>query len=216
MTDRFVAVLAPEARCAAAPPGIDPDEFGLALLEDTYEVAAGLELVRPALILPPLAPPTAEEITWPGTLVVRPAPWPGQVAGTAALPAALDRFRELGAATAAVLAPDAPDLPPLMIGKLFRALSHAPAAACRADGGGLVALAVRLPMHGWLTEALQSIDLDTPDAFEALRGAAPRPGMIQSGPGWHRLRRPEDVGRLDPGLEGWENTRALLSGQRFY
>lgn len=205
MTDRFVAVLAPEEQCAAAPPGIDPDEFGLALLEDTYEVAAGLEFVRPALILPPLAQPAAEEITWPGTLVVRP--------GTAALPAALDRFHEWGAAEAAILAPDAPDLPPLMIGKLFRALSHAPAAACRADGGGLVALAVRLPMPDWLPEALQGIGLDTPDAFAELRAAAPRPGMVQSAPGWHRLRRPEDLRRLDPGLEGWENTRALLSGQ---
>lgn len=204
VSDRFVAVLAPDRPCVAAPPGTDPQEFALALLEDTYEVAAGLEFVLPALILPPSAAPGAEEITWPGTEVVRPE--------TSALQTSFDRLHQLGAAQAAVLAGDAPDLPALLIGKLFRALGHAPAAACGADGGGLVALAVRLPLPDWLSEALQAVGLDTPDAFAALRAAAPRPGMVQSAPGWHRLRSPADLSRLDPGLEGWENTRALLSG----
>jgi hypothetical protein len=35
--------------------------------------------------------------------------------------------------------------------------------------------------------------------------------MIATAPGWHRLRTPADLTRLDPGLEGWDNTRALLS-----
>jgi hypothetical protein len=31
-------------------------------------------------------------------------------------------------------------------------------------------------------------------------------------PGWHRMRSPESVHRLDPRLEGWDNVRLLLSG----
>ncbi|GAA1534817.1 hypothetical protein GCM10009678_16450 [Actinomadura kijaniata] len=210
---RFAAVVAsaPEQ----APPGIDAGEFALALLEDTYEVVAGLEAVHPALVLGPAAPPDAETITWPGTPVVH-----------ASTPAgAFAALHALGATAAALVAPDAPDLPPLMIGKLFRALGSAPAAACQATnagrsgrtgpdaGTGLVALAARLPLDGWLATALDRVTLDTPDALARLRAAAPRPGLVPQGPGWHRLRAPEDVRLLDPGLEGWETTRALLAGR---
>ena len=44
-----------------------------------------------------------------------------------------------------------------------------------------------------------------------MRRRAPGPRMVATGPGWHRLRKPQDVARLDPGLEGWDNTRALLT-----
>jgi hypothetical protein len=114
-----------------------------------------------------------------------------------------------------VIAADAPDLPPLLIGKLFRALEHAPAAACPSEEGGLVALAVRLPAPSWLFHVAAGAGLgvlDMPDAFALVRAAAPRPGAVQAGPGWHRLRDPSDLAFLDPGLEGWENTRALLAG----
>ena len=110
------------------------------------------------------------------------------------------------------MAPDAPDLPPLLIGKLLRALGDAPASATPAAGGGLVALAARLPLPDWLSAVLETVDLNTPDALSLLRAAAPRPGLVPTGPGWHRLRTPVDVALLDPGLEGWENTRALLAG----
>ncbi|MGH3240982.1 MAG: hypothetical protein ACRDNL_11430, partial [Spirillospora sp.] len=98
-------------------------------------------------------------------------------------------------------------------------LGHAPSAACAAHQGdrvpgphGLVALAARLPLPGWLDVVLREVDLDTPDALARLRTAAPRPGLVPQGPGWHRLRTPHDLRFLDPGLEGWENTRALLEG----
>ncbi|TDB79638.1 hypothetical protein E1264_35265 [Actinomadura sp. KC216] len=194
------------------PPGIDPREFRLALLEDTYEVVAGLELVTSALVLDPPDQPDAEAVTWPGTPIVRESTLAGAFAA----------LHALGAAAAALVAADAPDLPPLLIGKLFRALGHAPSAACAAqpndhDGrpatqGGLVALAARLPLPGWLATALEDVDLDTPDALARLRAAAPRPGLVPQGPGWHRLRTARDLRFLDPGLEGWENTRALLEG----
>ncbi|WP_284454825.1 hypothetical protein [Actinomadura madurae] len=35
---------------------------------------------------------------------------------------------------------------------------------------------------------------------------------MPQGPAWHRLRTLDDLRLLDPGLEGWENTRALLEG----
>jgi hypothetical protein len=200
VTSRFVAVLA-DLTGGASPPGIDPAEFRLALLEDTYEVAAGLDLVTPALIAAPPIPAEIESILWPGTPIV----------SAHGLVEAFAGLHGLGGEQAAIIAADAPDLPPLLIGKLFRALSHAPAAACPAENG-LVALAVWLPLPDWLRTALRTVDFDTPDAFGRLRAAAPRPGLVQSGPGWHRLRSPADIARLDPGLEGWDNTRMLLGG----
>ncbi|MEV0665228.1 hypothetical protein ACIBI3_39650 [Actinomadura luteofluorescens] len=204
---RCAAVLAWPSRSSAVPPGLDPEDFRLALLEDTYEVVAGLELVTPALVLDPPDQPDAEAVTWPGTPIVREATLAGAFAA----------LHALGAGTAALVAPDAPDLPPLLLGKLFRALGTAPAAACQAEGAaargnGLVALAARLPLPGWLAGALHEVDLDTPDALTRLRAAAPRPGLVPQGPGWQRLRTPDDLRFLDPGLEGWESTRALLEG----
>jgi len=213
ITGRCAAVLPFDpAGPSAAPPGVDAAEFRLAMLEDVYEVAAGLEFVTAALVVDPDGPPDAETITWPGTPVVRePAP-----------AAAFAALHALGAREAALIVPDAPDLPPLLLGKLFRALGSAPAAACQAAGGtGLVALAARLPLPAWLAAALDApgavLDepgtvLDAPDALDRLRAAAPRPGLVPQGPGWHRIRTPADLHFLDPGLEGWENTRALLEG----
>ncbi|HZE34779.1 MAG TPA: DUF2064 domain-containing protein [Actinoallomurus sp.] len=195
MSSRFVAVLA--GRAVATPPGADRAEFRLAMLEDTYEVVAGLEFVTPVLALTE-PDEDAEAITWPGTEVVR----------TTGLWALLGQLAALGADQAAVVAHDAPDLPPLLLGKLFRALGSGEVAVCPAKDGGLVALAARLPAPPWLKE----IDLDTPDAPRRLRAAAGLQGAVRSGPGWHRLREPQDLSRLDPGLEGWDNTRVLLGG----
>jgi hypothetical protein len=201
LSSRFVVVLA-SAAPAQAPPGTDADRYRLALLEDVYEVAAGLALVTAALAAPSAFLAEAESITWPGTPVLE---------ATTPLEA-LDALAPLGATEAVILAPDAPDLPALLIGKLFRALGSAPAGVCPDDSGsGLVALAVQFPLPGWLSTALAEITLDTPDALARLRMAAPFPGQVQKAPSWHRLRTQADVSLLDPGLEGWDNTRALLS-----
>ena len=196
MTSRFAAVLASPG--AVNPPGTDPAEFRLAVLEDTYEVVAGLEFVTPVLALT-TPDPAAESIIWPGTQVLR----------TTGLAALLRALHDLGAEQAVVVAHDAPDLPPLLIGKLFRALGGGEVAVCPAKDGGLVALAAWLPAPHWL----DGIDLDTAQAGARLRAAAGRPGAVRSGPGWHRLRTPADLARLDPGLEGWDNTRVLLAGR---
>jgi glycosyltransferase A (GT-A) superfamily protein (DUF2064 family) len=202
VTVRWVAVLAPAG--AQPPPGVDPDAYRRALLEDTYEVVAALELVEPALAVDATQQGRARSLAWPGTtiLTVPAAPPDGQIRAT------LDAMATLGADQAAVVAGDAPDLPALLIGKLFRALGVADAAVCPAAGGGLVAVATRIPLPQWLPD----VDLDHEDAVERLARAAPRRRALGLAPGWHRLRAAADVSRLDPGLEGWESTRLLLSG----
>lgn len=199
---RFVCVLIAD-ETPEPPPGIAADDYRAAMLEDVYEVAAALDLVTPAIAAPAGFRELAESVTWPGTPVI-----------TANTP--LDALRDLAAlgATAAVLLPqDVPDLPGLIIGKLFRALGNAAAAVSPAPEG-LAALAVQLPLPEWLEKALSDLDLNAPDALTALRAAAPFPGQIQKAPGWHRLRTPADIHFLDPGLEGWDNTRTLLSTPR--
>ena len=208
---RSVAVLAEAPRSEdavrAAPPGVDAGAFRLALLEDSYDVIADMELVTAAMAVCPPDQPDAEALTWPESPIIRIPMAPTAVI----VVTALRQMQELGAEQAAVLAGDAPDLPQLLLGKLFRGLGRGDVAACPADGGGLVALATRLPVPAWLIAA--EVGLDTEDALGGLRAAAPRAAALSVGPGWHRIRRPEDVARLDPGLEGWESTRALLSGR---
>lgn len=198
---------------AAAPPGVDPERFRLALLEDSYEVAADMGQVTAALALHPPDQPEAEELTWPGTPVLRLGERPHAAGDEPRLVAAvLAELAGLGADEGAVLAGDAPDLPVMLLGKLFQGLEHAAVAACPAERGGLVALAARLPATEWLATA--DVGLDTADALSRLRAAAPAKRALSVSPGWRRIRRVEDVARLDPGLEGWESTRALLSGRR--
>ena len=72
-----------------------------------------------------------------------------------------------------ILAPDAPDLPALLIGKLFRALGSAPVSVCpEVSGNGLVALAARFPLPAWLAD----VTLDTPDALARLAAQLRPPG----------------------------------------
>jgi hypothetical protein len=46
---------------------------------------------------------------------------------------------------------------------------------------------------------------------QELRRLAPTAVDVAGTPGWHRLRGPDDLARLDPGLEGWDATRNLLT-----
>ncbi|GII57040.1 hypothetical protein Pth03_54290 [Planotetraspora thailandica] len=192
MVTRIAAVLVTPGMADATPPGVDPEEFLLAMAEDTYEMVAGLELVEPVIVSAGV--PGLEAIAWPGTPVLA-------VASPAEAFAALPYGSE-----AVVISGDAPDLPPLLVGKLFRELGRAPISVCPAEGGGAVAVAARLPLAEWATP-----DFDEPDVVGMLRRQAPGRRMVATGPGWHRLRKPADISRLDPGLEGWDNTRALLS-----
>lgn len=183
-----------------------PEELRRAMTEDVVELVSGLAVVEPVLALRPSDPPGWAELVWPGTPVLTVA------GGGLEVLAALADAGAAGGTHAAVVAGDAPDLPGLLLGKLFRALGSAEIAVCPAEGGGLVALAARLPTPGWLDPAL--VDLDAADVLHHLAAAAPTRRAVSVGPGWRRVRVPADLARLDPGLEGWEETRAVLSGER--
>jgi hypothetical protein len=190
VTRRLVAVL-------AAPTPFPRGDLRAAMVEDVYETVAGLALVEPALAVS-ADDPDADDLaalTWPGTPVLR---LPPTGAPTAAALVALAR---LGA--------DAPDLPDLLVGKLHRALGSAEVAVLPSAGGGLVGLATHAPVPTWVSES--GAGLDTADAVPRLRAAAPRRTAVALGPGWHRVRSPADLAALDPGLEGWEVTRAALA-----
>jgi hypothetical protein len=204
VTVRLVGLLARAEPSPAAPPGVDGRALRRAFVEDTYEVLAGLELVRTALVLCPQDQPDVADLVWPGTplLGIEPA------APAEETHRALTALAAAGGEAVALFADDVPDLPGLLVGKLFRALGSAEVAACPAEGGRLVALACRTPVPGWLTDA--RVGLDTDDALPRLRAAAPSRRAFAVGPGWRRLRRPADLHRLDQGLEGWDATRALL------
>jgi hypothetical protein len=184
----------------ACPPGIAPDAFARALAEDVANLLADLPGLEPVVAAAPDRVADAEDVVWPGTPVLETRLGrPADVFAT---------LTERGYDEAAVFVADAPDLPGLLVAKPFSALSSAPVAAAPAEGGGLVALAVRLPAPGWLPV---DVDLDEPYAVERLKAAAPDAALILTPP-WRRLRHREDLAALDPDLEGWEATRALLSG----
>lgn len=193
---RIVAVLVRTHMAQAAPPGVDREEFLEAVAEDTYEMVAGLEIVTPVLIT---SVPGLDEIVWPGTQVIT-------IEDDEPLKNIL---KHLEGDQVAVVNADAPDLPPLLVGKLFRELGRAEITICPAEGGGAVAMACALPIPDWADP-----DLDDADIVATLRAGAPGRRMIATTPGWHRLRTRQDVERLDPGLEGWDNTRALLTAER--
>lgn len=193
---RLVMVLLTPVRWA--PPGIDPGQWRAALAEDVVDLLAPLAEATAAIAVTAADRPLAAAVGWPAMPVYEvsePTPRAALAAASA------DGWEQ-----AAVICADVPDLPALLIGKLLRPLSSRAVAVAPADGGGLFGLAARLPVPDWLPD----LDAETDDATRARR-TAPAPSLVTSTPGWHRLRGPDDLRRLDPALEGWEATRALLS-----
>lgn len=194
---RIALVLAAHSAAPGAPPGVDPARFALTCLADTYEVLADLQEVTAGIVG---EGDDIDEMLWPRDL--RPAVGDGSVRGLA------DRLSS--EADELVLVPgDIPDLPGLVLAKVFKALNRADACVAPArNGSGCVAVGVRLPWPGWLPDGL---DLDD-DPTEHLQELAPRRTSFSVGPDWHRMCTSDAVNRLDPRLEGWEETRLLLSG----
>ncbi|MFF0264202.1 DUF2064 domain-containing protein [Kribbella sp. NPDC004536] len=199
MTDRRVVVVVVPGHGTWAPPGRDPDAWRLALAEDTYEVLAALDRVEVAVAVAGDDRAVAEmsALTWPGTPTyavdpARPVLHAVELAGPAAAVVAVSY--------------DVPDLPGLLIGKLFRALAHADVAVTPAEDGTVAAIGVSVPVADWVGELAPTFD--TPLA--ELEARKPRRHAVAVGPGWHRLRSNADLARLDPGLEGWDATRSIL------
>jgi hypothetical protein len=182
-----------------APPGISRDDWREALAEDVVDLLSTLAAADGAIAAGPADVALATAVAWPGMPIFQ---LPDPATPLAALHAATVAGYELGA----VLAADAPDLPGLLVGKLLQPLTSRQAAVAPASNGGLLGVASRLPVPDWLP----AVDLDTGHPDD-VRAAAPRKAVVAVTPGWHRLRGPADLARLDQNLEGWDNTRALLS-----
>ncbi len=181
------------------PPGVDAVAWRTALAEDVVDLLARLAQAEPAIAATPADRGLAEEIAWPGMRIY-------EVPTATVLPvlaaATADGFDQ-----AAVIAADAADVPGMILGKLLRPLEKkAVAAAPGGASGGLLGVASHLPAPRWLADH----DLDTATPM-TLRRTAPEPSAVESTPDWRRLRGAADLATLDPALEGWDNTRTLLS-----
>ncbi|WP_433297776.1 hypothetical protein ACQP2F_41850 [Actinoplanes sp. CA-030573] len=195
---RLVAAILVPVRWS--PPGVDLGAWRAALAEDVVDLLARLAQAEAAIAATAEDRKLAEEIAWPGMRIYE-VPTASYLPVFAA--AAEDGFEQ-----AAVIAADVPDIPGMILGKLLRPLeSKAVAVAGGGPGNGLMGVATSLPAPEWLDDH----ELDTASA-QVLRRTAPRPGDVSSTPEWRRLRGPAELASLDPALEGWENTRALLGG----
>jgi len=183
-----------------SPPGVDLSAWRAALAEDVVDLLARLSQAEGAIAATADDLKLAEEIAWPGMRIY-------EVPTATYLPVLAAATRD-GFDQAAVIAADAPDVPGMILGKLLRPLENkAVAVAPGGPGNGLFGLATSLPAPEWLVDH----ELDDATA-QVLRRTAPRPGDVSSTPEWRRLRGAAELASLDPALEGWENTRALLGG----
>jgi hypothetical protein len=181
------------------PPGVNPAAWRLALAEDVLDVLATMAEVEAGAAVAVEDRALLSEVGWPGL--------PGYAVPALTLPSVLAAVSADGYEQAVLMAADAPDLPGMLIAKLLRPLTTRPAAAAPTIGGpGLIGFAARLPAPEWLPAA--GLDDLTP---QELRRLAPTAVDVAGTPGWHRLRGPDDLARLDPGLEGWDATRNLLT-----
>ena len=194
---RVAVVLARYDASSAAPAGVASEAFAAACLLDSYEVVADLIGVRSGIA----GPTEVAEMLWPGAL---------QLPADATVPV-IARLVSGEADELVVVPADVPDLPGLVLAKLFKVLHRTDIAISpEYAGAGCVAIGVSLPLADWIPD--DAFDLDH-NPFARLSAIATRKSRCTLAPTWHRLRTPTDVMRLDPGLEGWEETRALLAGQ---
>ena len=193
---RAAVVLARYDAASAVPEGIDPADFAAACLLDAYEVVADLIGVKSGIA----GPPSVAEMLWPEAL---------HLPTGITLGAMADQLS--GDADELVVLPaDLPDLPGLVLAKLFKVLHRTDIGiAPERAGNGCAAIGVSLPLADWIPH--DALDLDH-NPYSRLSAIAPRRSRCVLTPAWHRLRTPADVHQLDPGLEGWEETRALLAG----
>jgi hypothetical protein len=208
---RLAAVLVPPgALVGQPPPGTAPTVWSRALIEDSYEVVAGLAATAVGLAATAADLTGLAELTWPGTVLIELATPAGAAGGGWSDGPALAAVDAVGSGcdVLVLLSPDSPDLPALHIGKLFQALEQAALAWVPVADGGVAAIGFTLPVQPWVRRLSPDFDGD-PVAWAA---AAPARHLTGAAPGWHRLRVPGDLRHLDPGLSGWETTRALLAG----
>lgn len=208
MIRRLALVLVPPgAVVGAPPPGIDPTAWSRALIEDSYEVLADLAQTASGLVGSGPDLTALAGLSWPDTVLLELPPELDATHGGGPVTRAVDAVGDR-ADVVVLLSPDAPDLPGLYVGKVFQALEQADLAWVPVADGGVAALGFALPAPDWVRRVRPGFDGAPADWI----AAAPDHHRAAAAPGWHRLRRPGDLRHLDPGLSGWETTRALLSG----
>ena len=197
MTRRIaIALLSPPS---FTPAGLDPQAWRLALAEDVLDVLASLAEVDAAVAVRSSEAALARDVGWPGLH--------SYAVPVLDVPSVFAAAHADGYEQAVLLAADAPDLPGLVIAKLLRPLSTRPVAAAPSfSGPGLLGLGSVLPAPSWLP----ATDLDTLTP-QSLRRLSPQVTDVAPASGWHRLSSEADLDRLDPRLEGWDATRALLA-----
>ena len=166
---RAVLVLARHGAGAAAPPGVDPEDLARAALADTYEVVADLVGVRSGI--------AGDDVPR------RPA-----LAGRAA-PARRGRAADLAAALAGeadelVLVPgDAPDLPGLVLAKVFKVLHRSDVVLAPERGGTGLRRAGRPAAARRLAGPAGPRPRRPRPGGRARRGRAAAPAAVQTAPG---------------------------------
>jgi hypothetical protein len=113
---------------------------------------------------------------------------------------------ELGVVTA-----DAPDLPGLVLAKMFQVLHPVDLVlAPQCNGGECVAIGVAVPPRDWLIKDLLDLQRCAVAQLPSNEAGAGRSRWALAS-AWHRLRGREDLARLDHGLAGWGRTGPLLA-----
>ncbi len=181
------------------PPGVDPARWRRAMAEDVADLLNAMAQAQPGLAVVPADRPLADAVRWPTTRLYELA--------EVRVPALFAALAADGYQQAALICADAPDVPGMVLAGLLRPLSGRPMALAVTAAGTVFGLAARLPLADWVPD-VRLADLDP----AMLAEAAPAPGLVASVAGWHRLTGPAELARLDPALEGWEATRALLRG----
>lgn len=178
---------------------MDAALWRMALAEDVLDVLALMSEVDAAIAVAEPDRGLLADLGWPG---LRAYVLPALDVRSVFTAAAQDGYEQ-----AVALATDAPDLPGMVIAKLLRPLTTRPTAAAAATGAeALIGISANLPAPDWIPAA--TLDAMTP---QSLRKLAPAITDVAPATSWHRLRTPQDLSRLDPRLEGWDNTRALLT-----
>jgi glycosyltransferase A (GT-A) superfamily protein (DUF2064 family) len=196
---RVVVVLAVAAGGPPPRAGLSGERLAAALLADAVDNAETLAAAEIAVLCSPAQAAGVAETAAIDTTV-----WSAQ---TPTLSEAAARADSDGAQQVVVVASDAPHLPGLLVGKLFRPLGRAEVSICPDPRGSAVAVGMRLPAPEWIG----GVDLDDPAIVETLLDRAPRRAMVRTTPSWRRLREPADFAALEAGFEGADLTRALLA-----
>jgi glycosyltransferase A (GT-A) superfamily protein (DUF2064 family) len=168
-----------------------------ALLADAVDNAESLAVSTVGVLC---TPERAEAVA--ASAGVDTAVWP-EAAPT--VRAAATHATAAGVERVVVIASDAPHLPGLLVGKLFRPLGRVDVTVSPDPRGYAVAVGLRLPMPDWVGD----IDLDQPGVVDALANRAPRRALVRATPAWRRLREPADFAALHAGVDGADLTRAL-------